>query len=56
MNWFHQQVCRSGRWRRRLQRELLPWALKGVELGDDVLEIGPGPGATPTCCVAGRSG
>jgi len=46
MNWFHQQVCRSGRWRRRLQRELLPWALKGVELGDDVLEIGPGPGAT----------
>jgi SAM-dependent methyltransferase len=46
MNWFHQQVCGSGRWRRRLERELLPWALKGVELGDDVLEIGPGPGAT----------
>ena len=45
MNWFHRQVCRSGRWRRRLERELLPWALKGVELGDDVLEIGPGPGA-----------
>jgi len=46
MNWFHEQVCRSGRWRRRLERELLPWALKGVELGDDVLELGPGPGAT----------
>jgi SAM-dependent methyltransferase len=46
MNWFHRQVCRSGRWRRRLERELLPWALQGVELGDDVLEIGPGPGVT----------
>ena len=22
----------------------MPWALRGVELGDDVLEIGPGPG------------
>ena len=54
MNWFHQQVCRSGRWRRRLQRELLPWALKGVELGDDVLEIGPGPGAT-TDLLRGRT-
>jgi SAM-dependent methyltransferase len=46
MNWFHHQVCRSGRWRRRLESELLPWALKGVELGNDVLEIGPGPGVT----------
>jgi len=54
MNWLHQQVCQSGRWRRRLQRELLPWALKGVELGDDVLEIGPGPGAT-TDLLRGRT-
>ena len=46
MNWFHQQVCRSGRWRRRLEGKLLPWAFEGVELGDDVLELGPGPGAT----------
>jgi hypothetical protein len=45
MNWFHRQVCRSGRWRRRV-KGLLPWALQGVELGDDVLEIGPGPGVT----------
>jgi len=54
MNWFHRQVCRSGRWRRRLQRDLLPWALQGVELGDDVLELGPGPGAT-TDVLRGRS-
>ena len=46
MNWFHRQVCSSGRWRRRLESELFPWALQGVQLGDDVLEIGPGPGAT----------
>jgi len=25
---------------------LLPWTLRGVELGDDLLEIGPGPGIT----------
>ena len=52
MNWFHRQVCRSGRWRRRV-RGLLPWALEGVELGDDVLEIGPGPGVT-TDLLRGR--
>jgi SAM-dependent methyltransferase len=46
MNWFHRQVCRSERWRRRLEKDLLPWALEGVELRDDVLEIGPGPGLT----------
>jgi SAM-dependent methyltransferase len=54
MNWFHRQVCRSGRWRRRLERDLLPWALAGVELGDDVLEIGPGPGVT-TDLLRGRT-
>jgi SAM-dependent methyltransferase len=46
MNWFHRQVCRSDRWRRRLNTELLPWALKGMELGEDLLELGPGPGIT----------
>ena len=45
MNWFHRHVCRSARWRRRI-KQMLPWALQGVELGDDVLEIGPGPGVT----------
>src|SRR5436305_7978154 len=54
MNWFHRQVCRSGRWRRRVEGELLPWALRGVELGDDVLEVGPGPGVT-TDLLRGRT-
>jgi SAM-dependent methyltransferase len=46
VNWVHQKVCRSERWRRRVEAELLPWTLCGVELGEDVLEIGPGPGVT----------
>src|SRR5438067_12533050 len=54
MNWFHRQVCGSGRWRRRVEGELLPWALQGVELGDEVLEIGPGPGVT-TDVLRGRT-
>src|SRR5260370_39595601 len=54
MNWFHRRVCGSARWRRRLEGELLPWALQGVELGDDVLEIGPGPGVT-TDLLRGRT-
>ena len=53
MNWFHRHVCRSGRWRRRV-KNLLPWALQGVELGEDVLEIGPGPGVT-TDLLRGRT-
>jgi SAM-dependent methyltransferase len=54
MNWFHRQVCRSGRWRRRIERDLLPWALQGVELGAAVLEVGPGPGVT-TDLLRGRT-
>jgi SAM-dependent methyltransferase len=46
VNWLHQKVCRSQRWRRRVGAELLPWTLGGVELGRELLEIGPGPGVT----------
>lgn len=46
MNAVHNLICSSGRWSRRVERELLPWGLKHVELGDEVLEIGPGFGAT----------
>src|SRR4029453_15286303 len=33
-------------WRRAVEGRLLPWVLRDVALGDDVLEIGPGPGLT----------
>lgn len=44
MNRYHRWYCRSDRWAKRLQGALLPAVLKGVDLGDDLLEIGPGPG------------
>jgi SAM-dependent methyltransferase len=46
VNAVHNVICSSGWWARRAQRELLPWGLDGCELGDDVLEIGPGFGVT----------
>ncbi|HLZ69148.1 MAG TPA: class I SAM-dependent methyltransferase [Dehalococcoidia bacterium] len=46
MNAFHRWYCRSGRWRRRLYDTILPGLFKDVDLGDDPLEIGPGPGIT----------
>src|SRR4051812_14197116 len=46
MNWMHNRLCRSNLWRKAVERQLLPWALRGVELGDHPLEIGPGPGVT----------
>ncbi len=45
MNLAHRLICRSDKWATTVERELLPWVLNGVELGDDVLEIGPGYGA-----------
>ena len=55
MNSAHAVVCSSGWWKRTVERKLLPWGLAGVDLGDDVLEIGPGFGAT-TRVLARRSG
>lgn len=46
MNYAHALICSSGWWSRTVERELLPWGLAGVDFGDDVLEIGPGFGAT----------
>jgi SAM-dependent methyltransferase len=46
MNLAHNVLCSSGLWRRRVERKLVPWGLEDLELGDDVLELGPGFGAT----------
>jgi ubiquinone/menaquinone biosynthesis C-methylase UbiE len=46
VNFAHNRLCSSQRWARRVERDLIPWGLEGVALGDDVLEIGPGFGAT----------
>ncbi len=44
MNAAHMDFCLSEDWRQMLEEDVLPPALDGVDLGDDVLEIGPGPG------------
>ena len=44
VNLFHRWYCKSDRWARRLQGEYMPAVLGSIDLGDDVLEIGPGPG------------
>jgi ubiquinone/menaquinone biosynthesis C-methylase UbiE len=45
VNRLHHWFCRSERWRKIIEQRI-PWALEGVELGTDLLELGPGPGLT----------
>ncbi|WP_189872586.1 class I SAM-dependent methyltransferase [Streptomyces bluensis] len=45
MNLVHRKLCSSEKWARMTKERLLPWALADVELGEDVVEIGPGYGA-----------
>ena len=46
MNRLHHILCRSGIWKRTLERDVFPWVFEGVQFGDEMLEIGPGPGLT----------
>ena len=46
MNKAHLEFCASPEWARLVEDELLPWVLDGYQLGDDLLEVGPGPGLT----------
>jgi ubiquinone/menaquinone biosynthesis C-methylase UbiE len=39
-------MCGSDEWRKAMREVILPWALGDTDLGDDVLEVGPGYGAT----------
>jgi SAM-dependent methyltransferase len=50
------EYCASEDWRRLVHDTILPEALRGVELGDDAIEIGPGPGFTTDilCTMTGR--
>jgi len=40
------EMCGSDEWRQAIRDLILPWALGEASLGDDVLEVGPGYGAT----------
>jgi len=46
MNEEHLRICSSPEWASYVAGELMPWVLASYELGDDVLELGPGPGVT----------
>jgi ubiquinone/menaquinone biosynthesis C-methylase UbiE len=46
MNKNHARVCPSPQWAAHMQNEVLPSLTQNADLGDDMLEIGPGPGAT----------
>jgi SAM-dependent methyltransferase len=46
MNRYHQRRCRSPEWSAHMATEVLPRALDGLDLGPQVLELGPGYGAS----------
>jgi SAM-dependent methyltransferase len=46
MNEEHLAFCGSDEWREIVRDQILPWALNDIDLGDDVIEVGPGPGVT----------
>jgi ubiquinone/menaquinone biosynthesis C-methylase UbiE len=45
MNENHAKLMPSPEWAAHIQDEVLPQATAGVDLGDSLLELGPGPGA-----------
>jgi SAM-dependent methyltransferase len=53
MNENHARVCTSPEWAQFIQTAVLPTLTRDVDLGDRMLEIGPGPGAA-TEWLSGR--
>lgn len=52
MNRAHNWYCSREAWKRHVREDLVPAALDGVELGDDVLEVGPGFGPATEALAA----
>ncbi len=52
MNDAHLTLCASAEWAALVRDDLLPWVLGDDDLGDDVLEIGAGPGLVTDLLVA----
>jgi hypothetical protein len=46
MNLIHRWLCSSAHWKKVVETYILPWTLDGLNLGSDVLEVGPGPGVS----------
>jgi ubiquinone/menaquinone biosynthesis C-methylase UbiE len=45
MNENHATLCGSPEWAEHIQLNILPALVAGLDLGEEMLEIGPGPGA-----------
>ena len=46
MNEKHLQLCASDEWAETVAQHIIPGTLRDMPLGEDVLELGPGPGRT----------
>jgi SAM-dependent methyltransferase len=46
MNLLHRFLCSSKTWSKTVDTHIIPWVLEGLDIGPNVLEIGPGPGVT----------
>lgn len=46
MNLFHRWYCNSKGWARGVHNYMLPGVVGDTDLGDSLLEVGPGPGVT----------
>jgi ubiquinone/menaquinone biosynthesis C-methylase UbiE len=46
MNEVHLKLCSSDEWAEGLKKYVIPGATNGVDLGEHLLEVGPGPGRT----------
>jgi len=55
VNRLHHWYCNREAWKRHVREELVPPAIAEIELGDDVLEVGPGFGPA-TEVLARRAG
>jgi SAM-dependent methyltransferase len=44
VNEEHLRICASAEWAEYVAGELLPWTSGGLDLGDEALEVGAGPG------------
>jgi len=42
----HKWACSSDEWRQTVLEQIIPWVVGGLDLGDDVIELWPGYGAT----------
>jgi ubiquinone/menaquinone biosynthesis C-methylase UbiE len=52
MNKAHLEYCAGAEWADVVRRHVVPGATNGIDLGDHLLEVGPGPGLTTDVLAA----